>query len=66
MKTLGGILEISEMFRDDLWWNTPEDGDEQENVKIETVVSQQRIEVVPNPNPMVTKAEQIFREALTK
>jgi hypothetical protein len=64
MKTLGGLLELSEMFRDDLWWNMPDE----EDVKIQTVpvVSQQRIEVIPNPNPMVLKAEQIFREALTK
>jgi hypothetical protein len=63
MKSLGGLLELSEMFRDDLWWTTP---DEEDDVKIETVANQQRIEVQPNPNPMVLKAEQIFREALTK
>lgn len=43
------------MFRDDLWWNSAPE--------IETLPSR-RIEV--NPNPMILKAEQIFRDALKK
>jgi len=53
------MLAMLEMFRDDLWWNTAEhDGQQQEQQQ------QQRIEV--KPNPMVLKAEQIFRDALKK
>lgn len=54
----GGILHVNEMFRDDLWWNTAAQIDSNAN----------RIEVKPKPapNPMVLKAEQIFRDALKK
>lgn len=51
---------MNEMFRDDLWWNTAPEIESNAN----------RIEVKPNlnpiPNPMVLKAEQIFRNALKK
>lgn len=60
-KYLVGLLEPSDMFRDDLWWNMPE-----EPLPAEILVSQRRIEVEPPKNPMVLKAEQIFREALNK
>lgn len=52
----GESLRPNEMFRDDLWWNSavPE---------IESK-SNRRIEV--KPNPMLLKAEQIFRDALKK
>lgn len=54
----GGLLEPFEMFRDDLWWNAAPYAESMPN----------RIEVAPtsNPNPMVLKAEQIFRDALKK
>lgn len=52
---LGGKLASSEMFRDDLWWQSAPDS---ESGYI------RRIEV--KPNPMVLKAEQIFRDALKK
>lgn len=50
-KFFGGQLAPRKMFRDDLWWNT--------EPEIENI-----IEV--KPNPMVIKAEQIFRDALKK
>lgn len=49
------MLHPNEMFRDDLWWSTAEE--------IESMLNR-RIEV--KPNPMVVKAEQIFRDALKK
>jgi hypothetical protein len=58
---LGGNLDESEMFRDDIWWNVADE---------DAPVSQIRIQVQPGPalpqNPMVTKAEEIFRQALKK
>jgi hypothetical protein len=44
------------MFRDDLWWGTAPE--------IESRLGGNRIEV--KPNPMLIKAEQIFRDALKK
>lgn len=50
------MLKPNEMFRDDLWWIVPSD------IEINTV-----IEVRPNlNNPMVSKAERVFQEALRK
>lgn len=43
------------MFRDDLWWNMPTE------IEIPTIV-----DVKPKFNPMVAKAEQIFKDALKK
>lgn len=54
-KYFGGILTPNEMFRDDLWWNAAE------NLEI---CKPRRIEVMPNP--MVVKAQLIFRDALKK
>lgn len=51
----GGLLEADEMHRDDLWWNSAPE--------IESLANR-RIDV--KPNPMVLKAEQIFRDALKK
>lgn len=51
----GGLLETEEMHRDDLWWNSAPE--------IESIANR-RVEV--KPNPMVLKAEQIFRDALKK
>lgn len=44
------------MFRDDLWWNI---ASEIENIP-------PIVNVKPNYNPMVVKAEQVFRDALKK
>jgi hypothetical protein len=51
-----GLLRPHEMFRDDLWWNTPA-----EIEKIPPIV-----DVMPKHNPMVAKAEQVFKDALKK
>lgn len=51
-----GLLRPNEMFQDDLWWNMPS-----EIEKIPPVV-----DVMPKYNPMVAKAEQVFKDALKK
>jgi hypothetical protein len=51
-KYFGGLLPPRKLFRDDLWWRNVQP--EIENI----------IEV--KPNPMVIKAEEIFRDALKK
>lgn len=43
------------MFRDDLWWNAAPEFESMHSRRIEV-----------KPNPMVLKAEQIFRDALKK
>lgn len=55
----GGILSANEMHNDDLWWHVGEND-------APPPKSNREIEVQPNPNPMVSKAEQIFRDALKK
>lgn len=51
----GGLLEAEEMHRDDLWWNSAPEIESRANRRVEV-----------KPNPMVLKAEQIFRDALKK
>lgn len=51
----GGKLEPPDMFLDDLWWNTAEEINS---------IFKNRIQV--KPNPLVLKAQQIFRDALKK
>jgi hypothetical protein len=53
-----GMLDESEMFRDDLWYNMPDE-------EVVPVVTS-RIQVVPHHNPMVQKAQEVFRDALKK
>lgn len=53
----GGVLSINEMHIDDLWWLVGES-------QVAPPKLARQIEV--KPNPMVTKAEQIFRDALKK
>ena len=54
-------MQPNHMFKDEMWWNC---GDVEEI--LDTII----IPVQPNstnpPNPMVTKAEEIFRNALKK
>lgn len=49
--------EIHKMFQDDLWWNVPT---EIEKIAFRSVV------VMPTYNPMVARAEQVFKDALKK
>lgn len=66
LEYFGGLLKLSNMFSDDLWWNMANDDSKPEILVSQFQPQQRRIEVEPNNNPMVLKAEQIFREALKK
>lgn len=66
LEYFGGLLKLSNMFSDDLWWNMADDDSKPEILVSQLQPQQRRIEVEPNNNPMVLKAEQIFREALKK
>lgn len=52
---------MNKMHSDEIWWHVGEF-----EAQVTLPQPNRQIEVKPNPNPMVTKAEQIFRDALKK
>lgn len=55
----GGVLSINKMHSDDFWWIVGE-------TEIAEPKPRPIREIEVKPNPMVIKAEQIFRDALKK
>lgn len=63
----GGNLEPKQMFKDDIWWNCGDSEDTFDTIIIPVQPNNTNSPIPPPPtNPMVTKAEEIFRNALKK